>query len=55
VERGRSLLTLDTCTGDRAEPLYLSMGSRTVGVIPGYCFDVEKRRLDSTTVMYKAL
>jgi len=55
VERGRSLLTLDTRTGDSAEPLYLSMGYRTVGVIPGYCLDVEKRRLDSTTVMYKAL
>jgi ribosomal protein S18 acetylase RimI-like enzyme len=55
VERGRSLLTLDTRTGDSAEPLYLSMGYRTVGLIPGYCLDVEKRRLDSTTVMYKAL
>jgi ribosomal protein S18 acetylase RimI-like enzyme len=54
-ERGRSLLTLDTRTGDNAEPLYLSMGYRTVGVIPGYCLDVEMRRLDSTTVMYKAL
>jgi ribosomal protein S18 acetylase RimI-like enzyme len=54
-ERGRSLLTLDTRTGDNAEPLYLSLGYRTVGVIPGYCLDVEKRRLDSTTVMYKAL
>jgi ribosomal protein S18 acetylase RimI-like enzyme len=55
ADRGRSLLTLDTRTGDSAEPLYLSMGYRTVGVIPGYCLDVEKRRLDSTTVMYKAL
>jgi ribosomal protein S18 acetylase RimI-like enzyme len=54
-ERCRSLLTLDTRTGDNAEPLYLSMGYRTVGVIPGYCLDVEMRRLDSTTVMYKAL
>ena len=41
--------------GDSAEPLYLSMGYRTVGVIPGYCLDVEKRRLYSTTLMYKAL
>jgi len=55
VERGRSLLTLDTRTGDSAEPLYLSMGYTTVGVIPGYCLDLEKRRLYSTTVMYKAL
>jgi GNAT superfamily N-acetyltransferase len=52
---GRSLLTLDTRTGDSAEPLYASMGYAVSGVIPGYCLDVEKTRLDSTTVMYKAL
>ena len=52
---GRSLLTLDTRTGDSAEPLYASMGYTVSGVIPGYCLDVEKTRLDSTTVMYKAL
>ena len=33
---GRTLLTLDTRTGDFAEPLYRSMGYVTVGVIPGY-------------------
>ena len=52
---GRSLLTLDTRTGDSAEPLYVSMGYAVSGVIPGYCLDVGKTRLDSTTVMYKAL
>jgi ribosomal protein S18 acetylase RimI-like enzyme len=51
----RSLLTLDTRTGDAAEPLYLSMGYRIAGVIPTYCLDVTATRLDSTTVMYKAL
>ncbi|SMF53836.1 Ribosomal protein S18 acetylase RimI [Tistlia consotensis] len=52
---GRSLLTLDTRTGDSAEPLYASLGFATAGVIPGYCLDARDRRLDSTTIMYKAL
>ena len=52
---GRSLLTLDTRTGDSAEPLYASLGYQTVGVIPGYCRDPFEDRLDSTTIMYKAL
>lgn len=54
-ERGRSLLTLDTRTGDRAEPLYTSMGYTTVGVIPGFCRDPFVDRLDGTTIMYKAI
>ena len=52
---GRSLLTLDTRTGDKAEPLYASLGYRTAGIIPGYCRDPFEDRLDSTTIMYKAL
>lgn len=53
---GRSLLTLDTRTGDSAEPLYTSLGYHTVGVIPGYCRDpFGQDRLDSTTIMYKVL
>ena len=51
----RSLLTLDTRTGDSAEPLYESMGYRTVGVVPGYCLDPFEPKFDSTTIMYKAL
>jgi hypothetical protein len=51
---GRSLLTLDTRTGDMAEPLYASLGYRTAGMIPGYCRDPFADRLDSTTIMYKA-
>jgi hypothetical protein len=53
--RGRSLITLDTRTGDNAEPLYASLGYRTAGVIPGYCRDPFEDRLDSTTIMYKVL
>jgi ribosomal protein S18 acetylase RimI-like enzyme len=52
---GRSLLTLDTRTGDSAEPLYASLGYRTTGIIPGYCRDTATARLDSTTIMYKHL
>lgn len=55
-ELGRTLLTLDTRTGDSAEPLYTSLGYSTVGVIPGYCRDArDAGRLDSTTIMYKQL
>ncbi len=52
---GRSLVTLDTRTGDKAELLYGSLGYKTVGVIPGYWRDPFKDILDSTTIMYKAL
>ena len=54
-ELGRNLLTLDTRSGDRAEPLYASLGYRIAGVIPGYCRDPFTDCLDPTTVMYKAL
>ncbi|PSH63672.1 GNAT family N-acetyltransferase [Phyllobacterium sophorae] len=54
-ERGRSLLTLDTRTGDKAEPLYASLGYKTAGIIPGYCRDPFQGNLDSTTLMYRAL
>lgn len=52
---GRSLITLDTRTNDAAEPLYASLGYRTVGMIPGYCHAPLGDRLDPTTIMYKAL
>ena len=54
--QGRSLITLDTRTGDAAERLYTALGYVSVGVIPGFCLDpYGSGRLDSTTVMYKAL
>lgn len=52
---GRHLLTLDTRTGDAAEPLYAGLGYETAGVIPGYCLDPAEDRLDGTTIMYKTL
>ena len=52
---GRSLMTLDTVTGDNAEPLYTSLGYKPVGVLPGYSLNPAGDRLDSTTIMYKVL
>lgn len=52
---GRSLITLDTRTGDGAEPLYAALGYATAGIIPGYCRDPFVDRLDATTIMFKAL
>jgi len=55
LARGRTLLTLDTRTGDAAEPLYAALGYVTVGIVPGYSRAVEGDGLDSTTIMYKPL
>ncbi|WP_367718440.1 GNAT family N-acetyltransferase [Nitratireductor sp. GISD-1A_MAKvit] len=52
---GRSLITLDTRTGDSAEPLYAALGFSIAGIIPDYCRDPLLDRLDATTVMYKRL
>ena len=54
-ESRRSLLTLDTRTGDWAEPLYLSMGYVAIGAIPRYALNPDRTSLDATTVMYKEL
>jgi ribosomal protein S18 acetylase RimI-like enzyme len=52
---GRTLITLDTKTGDSAEPLYQALGFETAGTIPGYCRHPGEPGFDSTTYMYKAL
>ncbi|AXE28866.1 GNAT family N-acetyltransferase [Chromobacterium phragmitis] len=53
--RGRSLLTLDTASGDKAEPLYRSLGYQEAGRIPGYAWDGRGEKLQATTLMYKTL
>ena len=53
INLGRTLLTLDTRTGDSAQSLYTSLGYITVGAVPGYCLDPFENHLDSTTIMYK--
>lgn len=53
---GRRLITLDTRTGDSAEPLYASLGYLTVGVISGFSRDpFDAAKVDGTTIMYKQL
>jgi GNAT superfamily N-acetyltransferase len=51
---GRTLLVLDTVTGDDAERLYARLGWTRVGVIPNYALYPDGRPCD-TTVFYKEL
>jgi GNAT superfamily N-acetyltransferase len=51
---GKSLLVLDTVTGDAAERLYERSGWNKVGVIPGYALYPDGRPCD-TTVFWKRL
>jgi len=51
---GKTLLVLDTVTGDSAERLYAGMGWTRVGVIPNYALYPDGRPCD-TTVFWKAL
>jgi hypothetical protein len=55
AQLGRPLLTLDTRSGDTAEPLYLSLGYQSAGSIPGYARAPDQDRLDATSIMYKVL
>jgi GNAT superfamily N-acetyltransferase len=51
---GKTLLVLDTVTGDSAERLYERLGWSRVGVIPGYALYPDGRPCD-TTVFWKGL
>jgi len=51
---GKTLLVLDTVTGDSAERLYERMGWNRAGVIPGYALYPDGRPCD-TTVFWKAI
>lgn len=51
---GKTLLVLDTVTGDPAEFLYKKLGWNVVGVIPNYALYPDGRPC-STTVFWKAL
>jgi len=51
---GRTLLVLDTVTGDDAERLYERLGWTRVGVIPNYALYPDGRTCD-TTVFWKAV
>ena len=54
LSEGKTLLVLDTVTGDDAERLYERLGWTRVGVIPGYALYPDGRPCD-TTVFYKSL
>jgi|SRR3990170_2231694 len=54
LAEGKTLLVLDTVTGDDAERLYEQLGWTRVGVIPGYALYPDGRPCD-TTVFWKAL
>jgi GNAT superfamily N-acetyltransferase len=51
---GRTLLTLDTRAGDRAEGLYRSIGWTELGCIPGYALKSDGS-FDDTLFVWKAL
>jgi len=55
IKNEKFLITLDTRTGDKAEPLYSALGYQTAGVIPCFAKDPKESRYDSTTLMYKKL
>jgi GNAT superfamily N-acetyltransferase len=52
---GRTLLTLDTVAGDKAEPLYLSLGYQIAGRIPCYARAARRDELETTSVMFKMI
>lgn len=51
---GRTLLVLDTQTGEPAETLYLALGYMLTGSVPGYARNPDGR-LAPTSFMYKVL
>lgn len=56
LKLNRTLLTLDTRTGDPSEALYAGLGYVTVGIVPDYALDTfGSGRLDPATIMYKKL
>jgi ribosomal protein S18 acetylase RimI-like enzyme len=52
---GKTLITLDTRTGDAATPLYLSVGFEVAGIIPDYAWDPDGRARHATTYMFRRL
>jgi GNAT superfamily N-acetyltransferase len=49
---GKTLVTLDTRTGDVAEPLYASVGFAAAGVIPDFAWDPDGKAKHATTYMF---
>lgn len=54
IQQGKTLLVLDTRSGDVASDLYLSLNWQIAGAIPHYAIST-RGVLDATTVMYKVV
>lgn len=52
-ELGKTLVTLDTRTGDVAEPLYASTGFKVAGVIPDFAWNPDGKAKHATTYMFR--
>lgn len=52
---GKTLVTLDTKTGDVAESLYASLGFEVAGIIPDYAWDANGLETHSTTYMFQKI
>ncbi|SDX36140.1 GNAT family N-acetyltransferase [Roseicitreum antarcticum] len=52
---GKTLVTLDTRTGDAAEPLYRGVGFKEAGVVPDFAYDPDGAAKHATTYMYRYL
>ncbi|RVV97197.1 GNAT family N-acetyltransferase [Mesobaculum littorinae] len=52
---GKTLVTLDTRTGDAAEALYAAVGFQRAGVIPDYAWDPDGAARHGTTFMFARL
>jgi len=50
---GKTLVTLDTRTGDVAEPLYASVGFEVAGIIPDFAWDPDGQARHATTYMFR--
>ncbi len=51
----KTLVTLDTRTGDVSERLYRSLGFEQAGIIPDFAYDPYGRARHATTYMYRYL
>lgn len=54
LEAGRTLLALDTTSGEAAENLYLALGWTRFGIMPGHALFPDGRRSD-TSFFYKEI
>jgi ribosomal protein S18 acetylase RimI-like enzyme len=52
---GKTLLLLDTRSGDPSQLLYESLGYQVAGSVPGFCRHPSTLRFEPTTFLYKTL